>query len=154
MAGYVSAAEVQAEADRLGLTWSGTDDEKDQAIARAQIYIDAMRWPGRRTLGRDQDSEWPRAYAYDREGWAIDALTVPQEIKTAAALLAIVESATPDTLSPVVTLNDLVKQEQVGALSVTYRDGTASGARPIITRVQDVVARLQPSGSTFELTRA
>lgn len=156
MPAYITPAEMDAELERLGLTYSGnpSTQQKEQAIARGQIVIDGMRWPGVKAQGRDQVDEWPRSYAEDRDGYPIDPLTVPREIKTATALLGIVEQNNPGTLTPSVTLNDLVKQERVGQLSVTYRDApSAIGAQPIITRVQAVLRPLT-GGNALTLTRA
>lgn len=156
MPAYITPTEMDDELDRLGLTYSGnpSTQDKEQAIARAQIVIDGMSWDGRRAGGRDQVDQWPRSYAYDRDGFVIDPLTVPREIKTATALLGIVEQNNPGSLTPSVTLNDLVKQERVGQLSVTYRDApSAVGAQPIITRVEAVLRPLM-SSNPLMLTRA
>lgn len=156
MAEYITVAELDAYAAEYGLTFAGTptDGDKETAIARGRIVLDGMAWPGRRTDGRQQSNQWPRLYAYDRDGFVIDSQTVPDEIKLANALLAIIETDNPGSLTPSVTLNDLVKAEKVGELSVTYRDGpSAFGAQPIVTRVQAVLRPLIGSRG-LELVRA
>lgn len=151
---YATIAEVQSVAERLGLTWSGTDTEKEQAVARAQVYLDGMAWPGVKTNGRQQDSEWPRSGATDRDGWLIDSTAVPPEIVEACSLLAIVEAASPGLMSPSVTLNQIQKRVTVGPISVENAGGSSTfSARPIITRVVDVLSRIRPR-SRFTLERA
>jgi len=154
VADYTTVAEVDTLASDHGLTFSGTSDEKAAAIRRAQVYIDSFSWQGQKAQGRSQSNEWPRSFAQDRDGFQIDAQEIPHEIETATGFLAIVEAATPGTLSPEVTLSQIATSETVGPISVEFAEtsGTES-ARPVITRAMDALRPLMRK-NPFALTRA
>lgn len=153
---YCTVARADTIADELGLAWSGTpsDDEKTAALKRAQLYLDGMRWQGERTYGRSQANEWPRTGVRDRSCDYIPHDVIPREIEKACALLALVEQANPQALTPQVTMNELVKSERVGQLAVAYHDGlSVGGARPVVTIVRDALAPLR-RGNPLMMDRA
>jgi hypothetical protein len=81
--GYVTLLEARAYwAERLMThTSTGVDDTVSSAIIRATQYLDVrFGFVGYREL-KDQDREWPRAYAYDNRGDRI--IGVPKAIKDA-----------------------------------------------------------------------
>ena len=154
MADYVTDAEVSDTADQLGLSWTGDQADRDSARARAQLWIDGRSWQGQKFGGRSQEDQWPRSFVTDRDGFSIDSQEIPHEIKTATALLAIVELDTPNALSPEVTPGQITKSESVGPISVEYfKPGGVASARPVITRAMDALKPLMRRNPHM-LTRA
>ena len=97
---YVDLDYVAAYALKLGLTWDGTLTEREQAIARSMIYLEAFekRYCGQR-VGTVQDTAWPRSAVPDLSGQGYVATdTIPKRIKDAQAEGAIIELANPGTL--------------------------------------------------------
>jgi hypothetical protein len=151
---YITVSDVDAYAADFGQAWSGTLEEKEAAIRRAEAYLNGLHWKGRRTGGREQVPAWPRAGVTDGDGFEIDADEVPHEVETAASVLAVVEIANPGFLTPQVTLSHIATSETVGPLSVSYRTATgASDVRPVITAAMDAIKPLL-KGRTVFLERA
>ena len=143
MPDYVTVADVDQYAADFGAAWSGTTEEKQAAIRRAQAYLDGLSWLGHRTGGRSQTTAWPRTGVVDADGVEVDAEEIPHEIETAAAILAVVELANPGGLSPEITPAQIAQSETVGPISVTYRAGSgALDARPIVTGAMDAIRGL------------
>lgn len=154
VAEYIDATFLQATADEFGLALSGTAAEKLQAIKRARLYLDAQPWEGRKTGGRDQVEQWPRAGVYDRDGYHVGTQEIPREIKLGNALLAIVEQSSPGALSPQVTLSQLVQSVGAGPASVRFRDAKGpSSARPIVTTAVDALAPLGARRNPLAMSR-
>lgn len=150
MPNYVTVADVDQYAADFGVAWSGTEPEKEAAIRRAEAYLDGLNWKGRKTAGRAQDSAWPRTGAYDSDGFEIDAEEIPQEIQRATAVLAVVELAAPNTLTPQITLAQIAQSETVGPISVSYRAGSGvSDARPVVTAAMDAIKGLLKPKTVF-----
>ena len=149
-----TASKVTAYADLVGATWTADATEQSQAIARATRYLNAIEWDGLRTDGRNQDNAWPRSYIVDRDGFAVDGLTIPKEIEEAANLLSIAEAANPGTLQPQVTLDNRVVEETIGPLSFKYDRAKGPGAaREIVLAVSDLI-RPFVANRGYMLTRA
>lgn len=150
---YIDEAYVVALADEYGLTFNDNGPDADADIVRARVFLDAMNWQGRKTGGRDQREQWPRVGVYDRDGYPVDSTTVPPEIKDANAILAIVEQDN-SVLEPVVTTSELVESVKAGDVTIKFR--TPNGwrdARPIVTRMMDILAPLAGKRNPFKLRR-
>lgn len=126
---YITLAEFTAyHADRgNAIPGTPTDAQKEQAIIRATDYLDQrFRFVGRRLLGRDQNTEWPRMDAWDLDQ---DLVTgIPVEIKEAAAeyaLRALTAELNPDPSRDASGAKVQAKSQQVGpiAQSFTYVSG-------------------------------
>lgn len=154
MANYVTIADVDAFASQYGDTWSGDNATKQAAIDRAQAYLDSLKWIGRKTGGREQTEAWPREAAFDVDGFEIADDEIPHEVIYAASVFSIVELASPNTLTPTVTLNQIAIREKVGEIEVEYaKTAGVNSARPQITRALDYLKPLL-IGETQFLARA
>lgn len=163
MTAYGSDAGFQDYASARGIATVGaaSEAERDSARLRASEFIDG-RWgsafPGYRVGARDQLREWPRTSAVDAEGWHIPPDQVPDEVERATYEAAIRELAQPGSLAPDITPSRRVASvsERVGPLSesITYAGGGGAEAeRPIITAIDQILARLL-RGQSGIITRA
>lgn len=101
------------------------DDEKEQSalLIQAMDYLESMKWKGKRK-DVNQPLAWPRVYVVV-DGVPIDPSSIPKKLIAAQCRLAI--EAQEVDLTP--TLGGEVISERVeGAVSVTYAEGTNSGA--------------------------
>lgn len=85
--GYADLAFVRSYHLDRGTDLSATsDDDLNAAIVQATQYVDTRyNFVGCR-LNRDQETEWPRRDAYDRDDYHVTG--VPREVKQATADLA------------------------------------------------------------------
>lgn len=114
-------------ADR-GADTSAFDDEAiEAAIVRATDYLDQrFNFVGKKRLGRDQTTEWPRTDAWDRDRYYIN--DIPPEVKEACAeyaLRALAAELNPDPERNASGVAVLSKSEAVGPISesVTFVGG-------------------------------
>lgn len=152
---YVTVADFKAYADRYGYNVTGfSDDLIEQACRRGTRWIDATY--GSRFIGKvatpTQSLEWPRKEAVWR-GELLDSATIPKTVKNAVCEAIWRELNKPNSLSPDYVQAEAVKQEQVGDLSVTYKDGkgTAADVTPIIPIIDNILSGLliQKTSSTL-----
>lgn len=114
-----------------------TDPQIDAARLRSSEAIDAMyrsQFPGVRTDGRDQDREFPRTGAVDREGYAIPADEVPVEMENACYVGTKVELASPGALAAEIKAGGgVIEEVQAGSVRVKFaNDGTVAKTFPAI----------------------
>ena len=114
-------------ADR-GADTSAFDDEAiEAAIIRATDYLDQrFNFVGKKRLGRDQTTEWPRSDAWDRDRYYIN--DIPPEVKEACAeyaMRALAAELNPDPERNASGVAVLSKSEAVGPISesVTFVGG-------------------------------
>lgn len=143
----------KAYADAWGWDYSAFDDEDDiePSIRRGTVFVEGIggptetlptRWPGKKASA-SQRRLWPRVGATDVDGLAIDSATIPTAIADAVAEAAWYDMNNPDVLHSRITPSEVVTQEKVGPLSVTYRDGsTAADFRPALTAISDLLAAI------------
>lgn len=122
---YGSTPGYKAWADERGVSYAGILDATiDDARLVASEFIDGTyrsQFPGLRTDGRDQDREWPRSGAVDREGYAIPSDEVPVEILNATYEGVRRELADPGSLAPDIAVGGgSIKREKVGPLETEY----------------------------------
>lgn len=132
-----------------GLAWVAELEQKEQALRRAAKHLThSVHWKGWRTKYRAQALAWPRAGACDAEDNPILIDEIPYEVIHAQIELAVYELANPGGLTPTVVLADKVKSEQVGPIRVDYAvtAPTADQSRPVLTRVDDLIAGLIDGG--------
>lgn len=119
------------------------------ARQRGSAYIDGVygaRFPGIPTDGAEQEREWPRIGATDRYGNALDPAVVPMRVVYASYEAALLELASPGSLS-VTTGGTIgvaaVKREKVGPLETEYavNDTAASGiaAAPVSSAIEGLL---------------
>lgn len=155
---FVSVADCDAYCEARGLSdWTGAADSpadvKEAALRRATAFLSqAFGWKGARTNGREQALAWPRTGVEDAEGETVSDDEIPVEIVQATCEVAAREVVTPGFTSPDVTLTERIKSERIGPMSVEYQTAPlmAEAARPVMTRVRDLVAGLV-SGSANPL---
>lgn len=126
---YVSVDEFKAYHDARGNDYSAAADDSaiEKAIVRATAYVDTrFTYTGLRMSGRDQDTQWPRTNAFDRDRYSV--IGIPPEVKNACCEYAL-RSLTQD-LNPDPTRDDTgalvaAKSETVGPIteSTTYVSG-------------------------------
>ncbi|WVW77400.1 head-tail adaptor [Stenotrophomonas phage vB_SmaS_Bhz59] len=104
-----------------------TDAQKEQAIIRATDYLDQrFIFVGRRLLGRDQTTEWPRMDAWDLDRNLVTG--IPLEVQEACAeyaLRALTAELNPDPSRDASGAAIQSQSQQVGpiAQSVTFVSG-------------------------------
>lgn len=126
---YITVAEFKAYHDARGGDYSGAADDTalEQAIIRATDYLDQrFNFVGKKRIGRDQTTEWPRTDAWDRDRYYIT--DVPNEVKEACAeyaLRAIAATLNPDPDRDASGQLVQSKSESVGPISesVTFVSG-------------------------------
>lgn len=94
------------------------------ALLIASEYIDQKyrgSFPGYKTGGRDQEREWPRGWAFDREGYSLPVDAVPREVENATYEAAYQQWSAPGSLFVNATLGQTLRSVSVeGAVSLTY----------------------------------
>lgn len=124
---YIDADWFKNYHDARGNTYTGADQDLERAIIKATDYLDErFTFVGRRRMGRDQTTEWPRTDAWDRDRRYIN--DVPQEVKEATAeyaLRALTQDINPDPERDPTGRVLRAKSEQVGPISesVTFAPG-------------------------------
>jgi hypothetical protein len=141
---YVTATELDAFAvSYWGAALSGDTASKEAALRRAAAYLDGLTWTGQKAHGRDRQSmAWPRGWVTDRDGYAIAADEVPQEVKEAQMILARAELTEPGSLSPTFTAS---KQKTLVEVKGIKWQASGAGASPGSSRayVIDALDRLK-----------
>jgi hypothetical protein len=89
---YAVVADLDAYVDTIPSAFQNkyattTVPDKNAALAEATRLMDGIVWTGTRTTA-SQALQWPRAYVVTREGWGVDATTIPAKVKTATCALA------------------------------------------------------------------
>lgn len=144
---YVSIADVVAYALLYGFSFTGTDVAREQAIARAMIYIEALEpcFYGSR-VSAAQSLAWPRNYVPNALGTDYLANTlIPTGLKNAVSEAAILELATPGTLTQAASVSSqsiVRERRKVGPLETEtqYSAGTSTTE----TMYKRINAFLQP----------
>lgn len=121
-------------------SWTGSDAVKEQALRKATEYLDNhYQWIGDIYL-TTQTLNWPRTFAYDSQGRAVNNI-VPSKVENAAAELALL--ALSEDLVPVTTSSDYAKREKVGDLEIEYRDSAPASRQ--FTNVDRILSGLYTS---------
>ena len=136
---YISLADANSyfEARRNPATWTEADDAaREQALRVGTDYLDAKygdQWVGLRNT-KTQALDWPRALAYDLDGYPIETDEVPKRLKHATAEMALRYLTAPDELLPDVAQDDqsiASESNTVGPISqsISYQGGKAYSKR-------------------------
>ncbi len=155
---YPTLVEAKAYWDSIGRDYSGMPDaELEQALRRGTAWLDGTY--GQRFIGEaasaSQALEWPRQDAVYR-GEPLPRDAIPRKVKNAASEAAWREATEPNSLSPDYVPAEGVKQEQVGPLSVTYKDGAGGVADvlPVVTAVDGLLRGLVASKASLNFATA
>jgi hypothetical protein len=141
---YVSVAEFKAYAGKVGYNYTTpaySDTQIEQALRRATVWIDARyrdQFQGSWTTST-QALEWPRSGVLYRRT-AIDAYSIPDQLKNALCEAAWRELTSPGSMSPD-QFGDQIKRDKVGDVETEFRAG-AVGARPWVPIIDDLLSGL------------
>jgi hypothetical protein len=124
--------------------WAGTDDAKNAALLRGSEYIDTSfrsDFGGYKTGERAQLREWPRSWATDDQGNALDPDVVPDEVPNATYEAALRELVSPNSLQPDYNPAGQQKSVKVDVIAIEYTapHGVQS-VMPIITVIRGILA--------------
>lgn len=141
---YVSLDDAVTYATARGLTLTPSPSSlSEQAIIRATAALDAMyrmSFPGYKTNGRSQSLEWPRTDAYDYDGQAILANTVPIEVVNATCEIAVRELATPGSMMPDLDRGGNIRSLRAGSVAIEY--GANASAQTTYTIIDGILSAI------------
>lgn len=148
---YVSLNDAIEYCSDHGLTFSSSPSTLGEAaLIRATAAIDARyggSFPGYRKSGRDQGLQWPRAAAYDSEGWLIADDEVPVEVINATIEAAVRELASPNSMMPDLERGGHIQSLRAGSVGITYASNAS--ARTTFTLIDGILSNvLNGSGSS------
>lgn len=119
-----------------------TSDEVNIALLVASEWLDGSfgyRWPGYKVGDRAQQTrDWPRSWVQDREGYPVDANTVPPEIEQATYEAALRHLLDPTVLQSDYTPNRYKRVAIEGSMSVEYLSLSAQAVQvqfPVIGQI-------------------
>jgi len=150
---YATLVEARAYAESRGVQLSAYDDVLEQELLRAMDYLESLR--GRyHSYKTDsaQSLQWPRSKAYI-DGFMIDSDSVPKELKHAQIELAMAIEDGYDPL-PVRSSDAFVVREKVGPIETTYSEKIATSGRPVLRKVDALLAPLLKGGFGVIVVRA
>lgn len=142
------ATEAIADAyfdDRDNTDWgdyAGSND-KEAALIRATAALDnsyRSRYPGYRTLGRQQSLEWPRTAAYDYEGVVVNTNEVPIEVIQSTCEFAIRELLSPGSTNPDQDRGGDIRSIRAGSVAIDY--GATASVNTTFQTVDGIMARI------------
>lgn len=151
---YVTLAFVDNYLESLGYSdWISADTAvREGAIIRATAGIDGIygkQYPGTKVKGRQQSLLWPRKDATDIEDNEIPEDEIPIELQRAVAEAAYLEWLEPGYLTPNWSTSQLVTQETLGPLSVSYSDPSQfgrGGNQPTLAKIDGILSSLLAIG--------
>lgn len=112
-------------------------DDRARAHVEATRVLDRAPWAGAKTSGA-QALAWPRTGVTRADGTAVDSVTIPAEVTTAAYELALAGLADPSIFTGVTTADNTKKLEAKG-VSIEYFGPQAGGRWP--GRVGELVSQ-------------
>ncbi len=123
---YATLTMTKTYFDNINFNYSTfTDAEIEAALIRATAFIDTYkRWPGKKATA-EQGLEWPRAGAYDVDGYLLQY--VPDAIRSATMQAAIKELQEPFYFTS--ASGEMVKREKIGDLEIEH---TGQNVYPMI----------------------
>lgn len=154
---YADAAAFAAwHVNFYGTATAATNPAIEGAIRRAVAYLDGLDWVGHPARGRDQARAWPRGNAIDRDGYGVQAFTVPSEVIEAQHMLTVAEIANPGALAPsVITRDQKVLVEVKGIKWQPLASGaSSSAARTVVLAAMDRLKGLIAPTGGVRLERA
>jgi hypothetical protein len=124
----------------------GEDPEsvkKVAALIRASDYLNGLHWTGRKAAG-GRMMAWPRVDAVDKDGYEIDAESVPEAVRVSCAYLASLVFSGTD-IQPILERGNRISSKKVDTISSSYFDD--GPARDIYAFLADT---LYPYCSDFD----
>lgn len=147
---YISVADAATYLAAKGdTTWAAaTDASREAALVRATAYLDGaygQRWPGSRSLST-QALDWPRSYAWDRDGYGLTG--VPQAVKNATCEAAVLELAEAGVLSK--KAEGGLKSIKIGSIEKTWT-GSSAPASMAYPAIRQALARIVSGGGNIAI---
>jgi hypothetical protein len=84
--------------------------------------------------------EWPRAAAYDVNGWLIPDDEIPKEVMQATFEAAIRELTSPGTMMPDLERGGEIQSIRAGSVGITYSQNAS--AKTVFTLIDGIIAPL------------
>ncbi|MEM8936044.1 MAG: DnaT-like ssDNA-binding protein [Pseudomonadota bacterium] len=106
---FALEADVTAYIALYGWSFTGSTQAREQAILRAMLFIESLelKLQGER-VSTAQELSWPREYVYNLKKTAyLSDATVPDGVVNAVCEAAVIELATPGTLTQTIGVNDI-----------------------------------------------
>ncbi len=130
---YVSESELTEYTTDRGITLTGT---ASVLLIKAMDYLETLTYRGNRTL-ETQPLSWPREDVF-LDSIELDKNTIPTQLKRAQMTLAVELDSGNDPLS---SLDQAVKSETAGPVSVEYMDNSYSGTilRSVDAQLRDLI---------------
>lgn len=118
---YNTPTDLTDYATARGVTLAG---DPGVLLTKAHDWIERQRWAGHRTEPA-QTTCWPRTMTGIRDdaGQSLDPLTVPQDIKTAELMAALIFDAGGDPQGAIVRT---VKRQKVDVIETEWADNSAA----------------------------
>lgn len=138
---YATEDDFDEYVDARSITPASGD--KEAALIRATTAIDARygaSFPGYRKAGRDQGLLWPRAAAYDSEGWLLPDDEVPKEVVEATIEAAVRELANPGSMMPDLERGGGIQSIRAGSVGITYSQNAS--AKTTYTLIDGIIANV------------
>ena len=134
---YITLAQyAAAQVDLFGAALDGTDVLREAALRRAWYYLKSL--------------DWRADYPFPALGG-----TIPEDVRTAQAILARYEQANPNGLQPNVVPGQQKVLTQVGDLAWTVTGQTGADAqRAVVMMAADLLRPFVNDGKTRFLARA
>lgn len=142
---YLSAADARTYASNKGVTLDADDAVVEPQIRKAMAFLEGRysRYQGEKATD-DQALQWPRSWVW-RYGYALDANTIPQELKDALAELVILIHGGLD-IQPTITTGGRKDRVKVGPIDVSY-DSDSQPRQPVFPTVEQLLRPLERSGN-------
>lgn len=147
---YCSVADSIQYHENYGnpVAWSGASQAtKENALREATRALDfryGSRWSGFRYTS-SQALDWPRSYAIDSAGNEIAETTIPQRLKDAAAILALLH-VQGTNINPTTRTEGDIRSESLQAASGASKSVTYAGSKPAEAQLLQVDRLLGTSG--------
>lgn len=129
---YVTEAELTTYATDRGETITG---DLSVLLIKAMDYIETRRYIGVKT-DFDQALQWPREVCTGQYGCEIDNQVVPQDIKDAQMVAALIVDG-GDDLQP--TVDRATKREKVDVIEVEYQENAIATKR--YQKLDDILSK-------------
>lgn len=123
----------------------------DGAIVRASLWLSSYpSWEGSKACDCTTLLAWPRSGVTDCDGCEYDDDVIPEIVKQATYIAALVELASPGSLTPSITPGQRVKRNKVDVIEQEFMTPVEQGfykgqlnpiesLRPVLTQVRDLL---------------
>ncbi|MEA1928235.1 MAG: DnaT-like ssDNA-binding protein [Candidatus Auribacterota bacterium] len=145
---YVDASYVNDYCESMNYTdWDSNDSaEVNGCILRGMKYIETNIFIGVKNQTIN-NLEWPRSYAYERNGLLFENDSIPLKVKQAVCEATYQERVSPGALQPNIVAGNM-KKEEYGSVSFEYFESQKT-QRPIFPSITGMLKGLVQSKNTI-----